>query len=89
VLDIGFGQAQSRARFAELARQGGLSVRLHFLDVAANERWRRVQQRNNSKGETCHLPFDVTREMFDFVETSWEPPTDEELALYNGVRVSL
>jgi hypothetical protein len=34
------------------------------------------------------LPFNVTREMFDFVESLWEPPTDAELAASNGVRIS-
>ena len=34
------------------------------------------------------LGFDVTREMFDFVESLWEPPTDAEMRAYNGVRSS-
>jgi len=88
VLDIGFGQAQSRARFAELAGNAGLSVQLHFLDVPAEERWRRVEARNTQRGETYQLGFDVTREMFDFVEGLWEPPTDAEMLAYNGLRTS-
>ena len=88
VLDIGFGQTASRARFAKLARDAGLSVQLHFLDVPAEERWRRVEARNAKKGETYQLGFDVTREMFDFVEGLWEPPTDAEMLAYNGVRTS-
>jgi hypothetical protein len=28
---------------------------------------------------SCPLGFDVTREMFDFVEGLWEPPTDAEM----------
>jgi predicted kinase len=87
VLDLGFGQAQSRARFARLAEDASLSVQLHFLDVPAQERWRRVQTRNAQKGETYQLGFDVTREMFDFVEGLWEPPTEAEMAAYNGVRI--
>jgi len=88
VLDIGFGQTQSRARFAELARNAGLSVQLHFIDVPAEERWRRVEARNAQQGETYQLGFDVTREMFDFVEGLWEPPTDAEMLAYDGVRSS-
>jgi predicted kinase len=87
VLDVGLGRAQHRARFVTLAGEAGLSVQLHFIDVPAQERWRRVQHRNAAKGGTHNLPFDVTREMFDFVETLWEPPTDREMALCNGVRV--
>ena len=88
VLDVGFGQAQTRARFAELANNAGLSVQLHFIDVPAEERWRRVETRNAQKGETYQLGFDVTREMFDFVEGLWEPPTDAEMLAYDGVRTS-
>lgn len=85
---LGFGQAQSRARFAGPAKDAGLSVQLHVIDVPAEERWRRVQARNAQKGETYQLGFDVTREMFDFVEGLWEPPTEAEMLAYNGVRTS-
>jgi hypothetical protein len=44
--------------------------------------------RNAEKGKTYQLEFDVTREMFDFVESLWEPPTDAEMLTYNGVRIS-
>ena len=88
VLDVGFGQAASRARFAKLARDAGLSVQLHFIDVPAEERWRRVEARNARKGKTYQLGFDVTREMFDFVEGVWQPPTDAEMLAYNGIRTS-
>ena len=88
VLDVGLGQAASRLRFVKLARDFGLSVQLHFVDVPAEERWARVEVRNARHGETSHLPFAVTREMFDFVERRWEPPTEEELAACNGVRIS-
>jgi predicted kinase len=88
VLDIGLGKAQSRTRFAELAGDAGLSVQLHVLDVPAEERWRRVEARNAQKGETYQLGFDVSREMFDFVEGLWEPPTEAEMLAYNGIRTS-
>jgi predicted kinase len=88
ILDLGFPKAASRTRFAGLARDAGLSVQLHFIDVPAQERWRRVEARNAKKGRTYQLAFDVTREMFDFVETMWEPPTDAEMAACDGVRTS-
>ena len=88
VLDLGFTQTQSRAKFAGLAQAAGLSVQLHFIDVPAEERWRRVETRNARKGETYQLGFDVTREMFDFVEGLWEPPSHEEMLAYDGVRTS-
>ena len=88
VLDLAFGQTQSRAKFAGLAKAAGLSVQLHFIDVPAEERWRRVETRNARKGETYQLGFDVTREMFDFVEGLWEPPSHAEMLAYNGVRTA-
>ena len=88
VLDLGFSQKQSRARFAKFAQEAGLPVQLHFIDVPAAERWRRVQARNAQKGETHQLEFAVTREMFDFVEGLWEPPNDEEMLAYDGIRTS-
>ena len=88
VLNLGLGQAASRTRFVKLAGELGFSVQMHFVDVSAEERWRRVEARNAHRGDPNRLPFEVTREMFDFVETLWEPPTDEELAACNGVKVS-
>ena len=78
VLDHGFGQSAVRQRFIGLAREAGFSVRLYILNAPAEERWGRVEARNANKGETYQLSFDVTREMFDFVETLWEPPGPEE-----------
>ncbi len=88
ILDLGFSGAAQRARHVDLAREAGLSVQLHFLDVSADERWRRVEARNRQKGETYQLGFDVTREMFDFVESLWQPPTDAEMAACSGIRVA-
>lgn len=33
------------------------------------------------------LAFPVTREMFDFVEAMWEPPSPDELRAHDGTRV--
>lgn len=88
VLDVGLSRASSRDRFYGLAGEAGLSVRLHVLDVPAAERWRRVEARNRERGATYDLPFDVSREMFDFVETLWEPPGEEEMKARHGVRIS-
>jgi predicted kinase len=88
VLDLGFSRAQSRVKFADLAKAAGLSVQLHFIDVPVEERWRRVEARNARKGETYQLGFDVTREMFDFVEGLWEAPTQAEMLACSGIRSS-
>jgi predicted kinase len=87
VLDLGLTTRESRVRFADLAREAGLPVQLHFVDVPADERWRRVEVRNEDIGEGAQLRFAITREMFDYVEGLWEAPDDAEMALLNGVRV--
>ncbi len=88
ILDLGFSRRSDRMAFAGRAAEADLPVRLHFLDVPAEERWRRVQQRNAAQGGTRHLDFAITREMFDFVETMWEPPTPGEMAQLDGVRLT-
>jgi predicted kinase len=85
ILDFGFGKQDLRARFSSLAQAAGVSATLHFLDVPADERWRRVQQRN--KDQSGQLSFAITREMFDFVESLWEPPSIEEMQIMAGLRI--
>ena len=85
VLDFGFGMADLRARFANLAREADQTVRLHVRDIPAEERWRRVQQRNTDG--SGQLAFAITREMFDFVETMWHPPTADEVKSMSGIVV--
>ncbi len=87
VLEIGLVTRSIRAKYRALARDAGLSAQLHYIDVSADERWRRVEARNGRETE-AQLSFDVTREMFDFVETMWEPPSPEELAAADGIRVA-
>ncbi|MBX3502970.1 MAG: ATP-binding protein [Alphaproteobacteria bacterium] len=85
VLDLSFLRAADRKRFADKAREAGVPVKLHHVDVAADERWRRVQERNDRKGETYRLA--VTRFMFDGIESIWQPPGTDEMAALDGVRV--
>ena len=82
VLDLGFTTRAARARFADLAHDAGLKTQLHFVDVPADERWRRVEARNAAADG--QLEFAVTREMFDFVEARWEAPDTAEMAAMNG-----
>ncbi len=77
ILDFGFfTRGQRRGMSAELSAQGW-TVRLHYLDLPADERWRRVSLRNGERGETYALQ--VTRGMFDFCEDLFEPPDASEL----------
>lgn len=87
MLELGFGSRERRATYASLAETADLPVRFHLLDAPLEERWKRVQGRNEEVGPHAQLSFAVTREMFDFTEAFWDPPTDEEMELYNGIRV--
>ena len=86
VVDAGLTREAHRSKWAQLALDAGLRVRLHHLDVDAEERWIRVERRNAERGVTYRL--EVTREMFDFVETMWERPMDAEIARLNGIRIT-
>jgi predicted kinase len=85
VLDTGLQRTDRRRALAEAARAAGLGVKLHFVDVPAEERWRRVSRRNQERGDTYRVA--VTRPMFDFIETLWQPPDSGEMAAFDGVRV--
>jgi predicted kinase len=86
ILDLGFTKAARRQKFANIASKAGIELALHYLDLPADARWARVQQRNAQKGETFSL--EVGRDMFEFVEGMWEAPDDLELHKLNGRRVS-
>lgn len=85
VLDLSFLRVADRERFATMARDAGLPIKLHYVDVDPQERWRRVHQRNEQKGETYRLT--VSRFMFDGIESMWQPPSEAEFAALDGVRI--
>ena len=78
VLDLGFMKAQQRSRFVALAQEIGLAAQLHFVTAPHALRRERVMARNASKGET--YSFEVTPAMFDFMESQFESPSENELA---------
>jgi hypothetical protein len=52
---------------------------LNYLDIPKEMRWHRVQNRNQEKGIT--FEFEVSENDFNFMETWFEVPTNEELQL--------
>jgi predicted kinase len=86
VFDCGLTNRQERDIFADWARDKGYSVQLHFVDVPTEERWSRVEKRNAEQAET--FQFEVTRPMFDFIESLWEAPTDKEMQALSGKRIT-
>ena len=81
VLDLGFTLREHREAWLKRAREAGVAVELHVLDVPAEVRWGRVCERNGGTSET--FSFEVTREMFDFMEARWELPSADELAEFS------
>ena len=84
ILEIGFGDFNSREYYRRWARSIGADVSVHYLDIPVEERRRRVKIRNEEKGPT--FAFEVTDEMFDYVETMFEPPNEDEMI--NGKRIA-
>jgi predicted kinase len=83
VLDLGFTQRAQRMEWLERARALGVECVLHVLEVDASVRWERVCERN--RGGSATFSFEVTREMFEFMETRWEAPEVEERAEFRVV----
>ncbi len=85
LLDLGFTKKDHRDRFRALAADLGLTAAVHFIDVPADERWFRVNRRNQQRGET--FAMEVDKQMFDFMEGMWEPPLEAEWSADGGVRI--
>ncbi|WP_409433195.1 AAA family ATPase [Litorimonas sp. RW-G-Af-16] len=83
IFDLGFTTTDHRAKFIDLAKGVNITPNLHWIDIDAEERWRRVQSRNTSRGET--FAMDVPRDMFDFMEDRWEAPTDHDAIVITRV----
>ena len=80
VLDMGFTTRAQRQSWVLRAQAAQIPVGLHSLELPAELRWIRVEERNHAVGGTFVFP--VTREMFDGMERMWEPPTEEEGTQY-------
>jgi predicted kinase len=77
VFDVGLLRRDHRDQLRFRALQLGAEVKLHYLDVDRETRRARVRRRNTERTETYLFP--VSDEMFDFMESYFEPPSDDEL----------
>jgi len=77
ILDLGLSKFEHREKFRQFANSNGYALTMHFLDVPKNVRLDRVMQRNTEQGET--FEFEVSKENFEFMETWFEAPTEEEM----------
>lgn len=76
VLDLGFMKAADRAAFRAWAQALGHAVHAHYVHAPTPVRASRVRARNAARGET--FSFEVTPQMFEFMEHWFEPPGDVE-----------
>jgi predicted kinase len=81
ILDLGFWQREHRDATRTRAREFGVAVELRYLDVPIDEILRRVRKRN---AHMC-APWQRIEEADLRTWATWlEPPTPEELALYDA-----
>lgn len=81
VFDWGMWTREERDVYREAAREAGIRVSLRVLDVPFDELLRRVEQRNANRPPGV---FHITSADMDRGERFWEPPTAEEIALYDN-----
>jgi predicted kinase len=77
VLEWGFWARSERDEKREAARTLGVAVELRFLDVPYEELVRRVVARHAAGG------IAITESHMEQYRATFEPPTDDELALYD------
>ena len=77
VLELGLVQSSLRNAFYARAEHGQRELTVYVLDVPREERWRRVQQRNDEQSDTFRM--EVSEEIFQIADAAWEPPDEIEL----------
>ena len=77
ILDVGLSKHSHREKYRNFAKENNLKVKTHFLDISKNIRKERILKRNLEKGTT--FEFEVSEDNFEFMETWFEPLTEEEL----------
>ena len=81
VLDFGLWARIERDEMRSVARGLGVGVELHYIDVAVDELWRRIDARNS------HPPWDsypIRRADFDGWLRVFQAPDAGELALFDS-----
>ena len=87
VLDLGFQRADQRQRIAQQAQAAGLG-RAPALHRRARRRAMAPGERPQRRSRARPIAMTVTRSMFDFIEAIWQPPSADEMAALDGVRVA-
>ena len=87
VLDVGMQTFNDRMALRSLIEKDQLQATWYFVTAPAAIRRERVMKRNAEKGAT--FCFEVTPQMFDFMDGRFEDPTGEELASCNLIDTSV
>ncbi len=82
VLDLGFSERNQRNKFYELLKNAAIPYALHFLNVPSDVRWERVVKRNSALDKAS---IHVSRETYDWMESYFQAPTDDELKENSGL----
>lgn len=78
VLDLGFTTKEQRDLFSNKAKTLNINAEIHYLNAPRDIRKKRIEKRNTEKDPDLYT-FEVTDEMFNFMEPRFEAPSDEEL----------
>ncbi len=84
-LDFGLWARTERDQMRSVARDLGVGVELHYLDVPADELWRRIQVRNSQPPWDSHP---IRRADLDGWLRVFEAPDAAELTLFDPPPVS-
>jgi len=77
ILDLGLSKFEHREKFRRFAEENNFEITMHFLDISKTTRLNRVIKRNSERGVT--FEFEVSQENFDFMESWFERPSENEL----------
>ena len=80
---IGAMRVADRSRVTQDCVGAGLDLQTHFVTAPLALRRERVAQRNALRGDT-HV-FDISPEVFDWMDQLFEAPTGQELAIAERV----
>jgi predicted kinase len=80
VLEYGLWGRDERDAFRSAARDLGVGVELHYLDVSTEELWRRIDERN---AEPPWTNYPITRAHLEEWTASFQAPDAAELAFFD------
>ncbi|MFT7246501.1 MAG: putative kinase [Candidatus Azotimanducaceae bacterium] len=83
ILENGFWTREDRMRYLKQANTGGVAVTLHYLDVPISTLKQRVRDRNQNLSAGT---FAVNESDLDLWGDEFEPPTEEEISLFQGYK---